>query len=242
MKIGLASKEFINRDINQNILTLIGAMKEAKRNNAEMICFGEAFLQGFDSLHFDYSKDKEIALSLSSLPIERICHSAKEIGICISFGFVENDKGLLYCSYVVINENGKIIYNFKRVSPGWKESFAHNTYYKEGNTFSTFKYKDLTFAVGLCGDFWYDKNIKQVTKLEKDITLWPLYVDFSIEDFESKYKKEYVEQANKLESKVLFINSLSKNPHAFGGCFEFLNGEILNELSFGTEGILYIEG
>ncbi|MDZ4992340.1 carbon-nitrogen hydrolase family protein [Clostridium perfringens] len=241
MKIGLASKEFVNGDIDQNILTIIETMKEAKKNNAEMICFGEAFLQGFDSLCWKYNRDKEIALKISSLPIQNICNYAKKIEIGVSFGYIENDEDLLYCSYVVINENGKIIHNFKRVSPGWKESCADNNYYKESNSFSTFKYKDLTFSVGLCGDFWYEDNVKKVSELKKDLTLWPLFVDFTIEEFESKYKKEYAEQASKLESKVLFINSISKETPAFGGCIEFSNGNILNELPIGTEGILYIE-
>ncbi|EPV4646920.1 TPA: hypothetical protein ACSQIM_001141 [Clostridium perfringens] len=61
MKIGLASKEFINKDIEKNTHTIIKFMIEAKENNAHMICFGEAFLQGFDSLSWNYEKDKEIA-------------------------------------------------------------------------------------------------------------------------------------------------------------------------------------
>ncbi|MDK0794927.1 hypothetical protein P5E92_01420 [Clostridium perfringens] len=40
---------------------------------------------------------------------------------------------------------------------------------------------------------------------------------------------------------MLFINSISKESKAFGGSFEFLNGDIINELPIGTEGILYIE-
>lgn len=40
---------------------------------------------------------------------------------------------------------------------------------------------------------------------------------------------------------MLFINSISKESKSFGGCFEFLNGNILNELPIGTEGILYVE-
>lgn len=241
MKIGLASKEFINKDIEKNTNTIIETMIEAKENNAHMICFGEAFLQGFDSLSWNYEKDKEMAFSLSSLPIKILCNYAKKIGICVSFGYIENYKGLLYCSYMTINENGEIINNFRRVSPGWKESYADPTHYKEGTTFSTFKYKDLTFSVGLCGDFWHEKNIDMVSKIKKDIVLWPLFVDFNIQEFESQYKKEYAEQANKLKSKVLFINSISKESTAFGGSFEFLNGDILNELPIGTEGILYVE-
>lgn len=95
--------------------------------------------------------------------------------------------------------------------------------------------------MGLCGDFWHEKNIDMVSKIKKDIVLWPLFVDFNIQEFESQYKKEYAEQANKLKSKVLFINSISKESKAFGGSFEFLNGDILNELPIGTEGILYVE-
>ena len=79
------------------------------------------------------------------------------------------------------------------------------------------------------------------SKIKKDIVLWPLFVDFSIQEFESQYKKEYAEQANKLKSKVLFINSISKESKTFGGSFEFLNGDIINELPIGTEGILYVE-
>ncbi|WP_243449027.1 nitrilase-related carbon-nitrogen hydrolase [Clostridium perfringens] len=132
MKIGLASKEFINKDIEKNTDTIIKSMIEAKENNAHMICFGEAFLQGFDSLSWNYEKDKEIALSLSSLPIKTLCDYAKKIGICVSFGYIENYKGLLYCSYITINENGEIINNFKRVSPGWKESYADLLTTKKG--------------------------------------------------------------------------------------------------------------
>ncbi|ABG85834.1 hypothetical protein [Clostridium perfringens] len=56
MKIGLASKEFINKDIEKNTNTIIETMIEAKE---------------------------------------------------------ENYKGLLYCSYMTINENSEIINNFK---------------------------------------------------------------------------------------------------------------------------------
>lgn len=241
MKIGLASKEFINKDIEKNTNTIIKAMKEAKKNKVDMLCFGEAFLQGFDSLSWNYEDDRKIALSISASPIQKICNHSKDLKICISFGYIENFKDLLYCSYITINEYGKIINNFRRVSPGWKEPCADTKYYKEGTTFSTFKYKDLTFAVGLCGDFWYEENVNIISKLKKDIVLWPLFVDFNIEEFESQYKDEYANQANKLGSKVLFINSISKDSLSFGGSYEFSNGKVLSEFPIGKNGLLYVK-
>ncbi|MGG5461134.1 carbon-nitrogen hydrolase family protein [Clostridium sp. B9] len=240
MKIGLASKEFINNDIQKNTLTIIETMKEAKENKAQMICFGEAFLQGFDSLSWNYAKDKVIAITKSSLHIKVISKFANDLDIAVSFGYIENDNDLLYCSYIAIDNTGNIIHNFKRVSPGWKESCDFK-YYKEGTELSTFAYKDLTFAIGLCGDFWYEENIVKVSKLKKDVVLWPLFVDFAIEEFEKQYKEEYAKQVKPLGSKVLFINSICKKTPSFGGCLEFLDGNILSELPIGNEGILYIE-
>lgn len=140
----------------------------------------------------------------------------------------------------MIDNTGNIIHNFKRVSPGWKESCDFK-YYKEGTELSTFTYKDLTFALGLCGDFWHEENIVKVSKLKKDVVLWPLFVDFAIEEFEKQYKEEYAKQVKHVGSKVLFINSICKKTPSFGGCLEFLDGNILSELPIGNEGILYIE-
>jgi len=47
------------------------AMKRSE-GKVEMLCFGEAFLQGFDALCWDYDTDKKIALELTSETMDRL--------------------------------------------------------------------------------------------------------------------------------------------------------------------------
>lgn len=69
MYIGLAEYKFINNDIEFNISQIEKALQSS--NNIDMLCFGETFLQGFDSFNWNYELDKEIAICF--LDITR-CH------------------------------------------------------------------------------------------------------------------------------------------------------------------------
>ena len=63
MKIGLASYRCENRNTRFNISQIGRAMKEA-RGKADLLCFGEAFLQGFDSLCWNYETDQAMAAGI----------------------------------------------------------------------------------------------------------------------------------------------------------------------------------
>ena len=62
MKIALASARIVDRDINYNLSQMERYMKEAKAMGADLVCFGEAFLQGFNALSWQYEEDKKIAV------------------------------------------------------------------------------------------------------------------------------------------------------------------------------------
>ena len=58
MKIGLAQYKFINNDISFNLSQLKRAASQYS-GKVDLLCFGESFLQGFDSLSWDYENDKK---------------------------------------------------------------------------------------------------------------------------------------------------------------------------------------
>ena len=237
MKIALASESFINKDIEYNLFIIFEALRKYSKK-VDLICFGEAFLQGFDSLSWNYEKDKKIAIKKNSIIIKRICEKAKEANCAVSFGYFEKDNEDLYCSYMFVGSNGEIINNYRRVSIGWKEYTKTDFHYKEGNCFESFLYKDKRFICALCGDLWYDENIKLINDIEKDIVLWPLFVSYDLD----KWKEELIDynlQASKLQNPVLLINSISENSN--GGCYYFNRGKIVKSLPMGKEGYLIIE-
>lgn len=243
MKCALASLGFINEDIQHNKNVIIAAMIRCAAE-ADIILFGEAFLQGFYGATFDPVHDAQLALSLDDPIILEIRTAARQHGVAVSFGFIEKDGSLFYSSQMTIGPDGMVIDLYRRVSPGWKESFASEQY-REGHGFHTFPYMGRSVAVGLCGDLWYDENIIVLNQLHPDIVIWPVYTDFNFNEWNTSMKHEYAAQAGKINSKVLYVNSVCLDKEgdeiARGGSALFTNGNIEQELPAGQENILIVE-
>ena len=92
MKCALAAVGFINGDIEHNKAILAGALEKCA-GKADVVIFGEAFLQGFYALNFIAEHDMAAAISHEDVMIREICSMAKEYSIAVSFGFIEKDGG-----------------------------------------------------------------------------------------------------------------------------------------------------
>ena len=95
MRIGLASYRVKNKNTEFNIAQIERAMIEAK-GKADLLCFGEAVLQGFDSLCWNYETDKNMAVSADSEIMERLKAFTVQYGMGIAFGYIERDGESLY--------------------------------------------------------------------------------------------------------------------------------------------------
>ena len=87
MKCALAATGFINGDIEYNKAVLADTLGKCA-GKADAVIFGEAFLQGFDSLNFTAGHDMAVAVSREGRVIHELCQLAKEHAIAISFGFL----------------------------------------------------------------------------------------------------------------------------------------------------------
>ena len=241
MIILLASKEFVNNDITHNLETIHSTINEYS-SKVDLIIFGEAYLQGFDALRWNYEEDKHIAIEQSSPIIKEIAEACKKGNIAISFGYYEKDDEHIYDSYITISKDGEIVNNYRRVSIGWKEKYASKEY-AEGDGIIKFTLEDKSFAIALCGDGWDENNVLVIRDLDVDILLWPLYVDFKEDRWNKELKYEYAFEAKKMAKRVLLVNSLNyeKDALARGGAIYFLDGIIKDELPAGGEGTLIID-
>ena len=99
-------------------------------------------------------------------------------------------------------------------------------------------------VIALCGDLWYEDNVNLIKTLHADVIFWPVYTDYSPNEWNTNAKYEYAEQAGKTKSKVLYVNSYCKdktaNPLAKGGSALFIDGLIKHELPSGKEGVLIV--
>lgn len=239
MKLCLAAVEQ-REDIDFGRQQIAKFAREARARGAEMILFPEAFLQGFEGLCFDYQKDISVAVSAQGAEIAHIRRICRESGIGIGLGYFETEGGVIYSSYIVIDAEGRTIANYRRKSPGWKEHYA-NADYREGREFITFKMKDKQFGIMLCGDFWTDSLLPEISALECDCMLWPVYIDFSVEDWEEEERSEYLKRTEILGMPVAFVNAFVDAPdRANGGAFLAAKGKAIVELQMGRPALLDI--
>lgn len=212
-------------------------MREAKKSGADLLCFGESFLQGFECLKWDYETDKHMAVSLSSPEFTQLSEWTAEIGIDLLFGFIEISENTLYSSCAILS-NGTLLHLYRRISKGWKEFRQTDSHYQEGDSVKLFSYRDKNCLIALCGDLWdYPERFCQ----EADLLFWPVFVNFSVEEWLTNELADYVQQANTVCSNVLFINSMANGDEpAFGGCYHFVDGTVKEALPMGEEGLLIV--
>ena len=236
MKIALAAARFRNRDIAFNLKQIERQMRAAQSGGAQLVCFGEAFLQGFDALSWDYSADLARGLRMDSAPIQKIAALSREMGIDVSFGFIERDGEELYSSCALV-EGGEITYAYRRITAGWKARACWNhPHYREGDAVSIVQWRGKKLMFALCGDLW--ERPERFTGAA-DALIWPVYIDYTPAEW-AEARLEYAEQAAKTGLRALLINSLNDD-EAFGGCCDFESGTIRAELQMGREGLLYVE-
>lgn len=234
MKIALAAFKFINNDVEYNVSQIEKALKTLQ-HKADLVCFGESFLQGFDALSWEYEKDKEIAISTKSPLLKRICSLTLKYGVACCFGYFEKENDIIYSSYAVIVK-GELIHNYRRITKNWKEYEITDEHYQEGTTVGEFEYKNHKFMIALCGDLWIQHECFKTDH----VLIWPIYVNFSIEEWQHEMI-EYAKQAHLVANKTFLINSISQNPNAIGNAFYFENGKVKEQLGFNQEGILIVE-
>ena len=236
MKIGLVSYEFKNGKIEYNIEKIEKAIISSN-GSADLLCFGETFLQGFDSLSWNYEIDKNIAITKDSFIMDKLKNLSEKYNIDLGIGYIEREREQIFSSFVVI-EKGKIIHNYRRITKNWKEYLITAEHYCEGKTSDKFIYKNREFKIALCGDIWICPEKFKTN----GILLWPVYCNFTKEEWKNTEQYDYAKQSKLASDNVLLVNSITKDePISVGGAYYFKNGKIEKSLELNKEDILFVE-
>lgn len=233
MKIGLAAYEYRNHDIDFNLSQMERAL-QAAQGKAEIVCFGEAFLQGFDALCWEFETDQDVAITRNSPMMACICAMTVRYGVDLAFGYFELDGDCIYSAYAVV-EKGEILHNYRRITKNWKEYTRTDRHYREGTEAVPFQYHGRSCTVALCGDLW----ICPERFSANDLLIWPIYVNFSLRDW-VKEIPAYAKQALLACKNAVMINSITEAPPSHGNSFFFSEAAVKDSLGFDREGILYL--
>ena len=235
MWIGLVSYRCENGNTAFNISQMESALRETK-GRVDLLCFGEAFLQGFDSLCWDYEKDRRIAVEQSSETMRYLCGLTLEYGTALLTGYIEKDGERLYSSCAVL-ANGEIVHNYRRISKGWKEYSITDHHYCEGDDTREFSLNGKSIRLALCGDLWDFPERFWTDQL----LIWPVYVNYTVEAWEGGLLSEYAAQAALAAEETLMVNPLDRQPENHGGSFRFQRGKVTARIPFDQEQILIVD-
>lgn len=243
MKIALAGAAFRNGDPLFNTARIRHWMTFAKAQGADLVCFGEAFLQGFDAFSWDYENDRQIAVSIYDDLFLQLLDASAESSIDLLFGFLERDGEALYSSCALLG-GGELIHLYRRVSKGWKEFTRTDEHYCEGDAPAVFEYRGHTCMIALCGDLWDDTAA--LFKQNAEWLFWPLYINYSLEEWygNANERQAYAKKAAEFCRHAFMINCMDEqitaDSPALGGCCWFNDGTIKAEWPPGSEGMLIV--
>ena len=244
MIISLAAGLSIDNDLQANLDTMEKFLAAGKAENSDLVLFGEAFLQGFGAITFDYEHDiKNVALGVHSPEIASVRQLAGKYGLGVGFGFYETDHSGIFATYLIVDARGGTAVKYQRVSPGAWIAEA-NAEYRMGREFHAFEFAGKRLAVIVCGDFWEDYLLDPIVELDSqvDAFLWPVHCDYTIEKWAGGEREEYRKRSQILAKPVFFVNNLRLAADgAKGGAYVWQQGRELAALEAGREGFLSYE-
>lgn len=244
MKVAIANAEIIDGQKDKNIEAVDRLMAQSSRLGAEYLFLGEAVIQGFNGLTWEYEKDyhKE-SISLESPSMHELKELCRRHTIALGVGYYEGYREKLYASYVLIDAHGEILMNYRRMSKGWKEEGFDHPNYCQGDELLCSHLGEATCTFSICGDMWTDHIVQRLKNHASDTIIWPLFIDYSIDEWESEAKNEYLEQVKSIGKRTLLINSISRaGDHANGGLLDIAaDGSINSEAKMLESPILMVE-
>lgn len=269
LKVALAQISPVWLNKKETITKIEENIKEAGRNNAELIVFGEALLPGYpfwialtNGAAWDSPVQKEIhahyvqnSITIEKGELESICALAKEWSISVYLGIMERaaNRGghSIYASLVYIDQEGIIQSVHRKLQPTFDERLTWAP--GDGNGLQVHPLKDFTVGGLNCWENWMPLPRTALYGLGENlhIAVWP-GSDHNTKDitrFIARESRSYVISVSSLMTKSDFpmdtphVEKILENaPEVLangGSCIASPNGEWLVAPVLHKEGLIY---
>jgi nitrilase len=269
LKIAMAQIAPVWLDKNATLLKIENSIKNAAKENAELIVFGEALLPGYPfwlaltggaEWNTDINKKLHAHYVSNSICIEKgeldsVCKLAKDYKMAIYLGIMERpvDRGghSIYASLVYINENGAVKSVHRKLQPTYDERLTWSP--GDGNGLKVHPLKAFTAGGLNCWENWMPLPRTALYGQGENlhIAVWP-GSDHNTKDitrFIARESRSFVVSVSSLMTKsdfpedTPFFNEIVRNaPETLangGSCIAGPDGEWLVEPVLHKEGLIF---
>lgn len=164
-KVAVLQKRAINKQISNNINTIISSMKKAAKQSAHILLLPECFLTGYD-LPITY----ENSIADDSVSIKKICDCAKESNIGVVLTSFTRGKIKPRNSAFVISKQGEILMKYSKVHTC---DFADEKNIESGEEFKVCDFEGIKIGIMICYDREYPESARILMLKGAEIILVP---------------------------------------------------------------------
>ena len=213
MKIALASAPVRDGDTAYNLTQMAQFIWQAKEQRADLVCFGEAYLQGFDALSWKFEADRTTAASVHSPVFQIIAGWTKDTGVDVLFGFLEREGEAIYSACALV-AGGVLTHCSRRLSGDWISEKADD-HYRTGAALMAFDYGGKQCSVALGSDL---RNFQAKFRGKQDCLFWLANMQWDV---------DCIRLADEVSGQVFLINPLAD------GCSWITDGVVRKSQSAG---------
>jgi len=155
----------VRRDIPRAVSLVQACVAHAERQGADLVCFPDCFLQGYD---VDAGHLAEMAMDLASPEFSRILRSLQDFQSTIVIGLIESERGARFNSAIVVRR-GTLVACYRKTHLLEKETSV----FEPGHDYPVFEAGGVTLGINICYDTNFPEAVGSVARAGAKLVVCP---------------------------------------------------------------------
>ena len=165
LRVAMAQIQCINSDTSGNYQRIVYALEDAKKENAQLVCFPETMIYGWVN-----PEAHEMASEIPGKDANIIRSLAKKFGVYICIGVCEKEGDKLYDSAILVDDKGEILLKHRKINIITE---LMNPPYTLGAGVQTVDTEFGRIGLMICADSFAEGVLDQMESLKPDVMLIP---------------------------------------------------------------------
>ena len=199
-KLAACQVPSIPGDVSGALAKIIEYAQRAERVGAKLICFPEAYLQGYEVSGHHV---RRFAMEIQSPEFERVLYQLQNLNLLLVIGIIERDGPSFFNSAVVV-ERGSVICRYRKMHllPSERAIF------EAGDQPAVFELSGETIGISICADLNYPESVRVTAEAGARIIVCPCNNSMSQANAEKwKARHNEIRSERARESNIWLLSS-----------------------------------
>ena len=165
MRVAVCQMDDVRGDIPRALTLVNTCLADAERQGADLVCFPECFLQGYDVVA---SHVEAAAIDLASSEFSRILRNLKRCEPTIVLGFIEKERGTYFNSAIVVRR-GVLVARYRKIHL----LAGERAVFEPGDAYVVFEAAGVRVGINICYDTNFPEAVGAVARAGAEVVVCP---------------------------------------------------------------------